>query len=255
MANANGPYLGSSPSLQPPEGSPRPGAPSYFSTSVGKKVLIAVTGLLLAVYLVLHLLGNLLVYFGPATFNSYGHFLVANPLIVPVEIGLLAIFLIHVAEAIANWWANRKARPIPYYQSSRRLFGYGWAGKPSRKSVASSTMIFSGLITFVFVVIHLIQFKFGPEYMTAASAGSPAIRDLYRLEIQNFSNAFIVGFYVFCLIVIGFHLWHGISSALNSLGADNPRYTPTMLRVTRVVAVVLAGGFLTIPLYIYFLKG
>lgn len=227
----------------------------YLSSTVGKKVLMAVTGLLLTVYLVLHLIGNLLVYFGPATFNSYGHFLVANPLIVPVEIGLLAVFVLHLAEGIENWWSNRKARPVPYYQSSRRLFGYGWAGKPSRKSIASSTMIFTGLITLIFVIVHLIQFKFGPEYLTAADSASPGVRDLYRLEIQNFSNAVIVGFYVFCLIVIAFHLWHGISSALNSLGNDSPRYTPTILRATRVIAVGLAAGFLTIPLWIYFLRG
>lgn len=211
---------------------------------------MAVTGLLLAIYLVLHLAGNLLIYFGPATFNSYGHFLIANPLIVPVEIGLLAVFVIHVYKAVVNWWMNRKARPVPYYNSTRRLFGYGWAGKPSRKSIASTTMALSGPIILAFIIVHLSQFKYGPEYVTTSG-----IRDLYRLEIQNFSNAFIVAFYVFCLVVIGFHLWHGISSALNSLGADHPRYTPTLLRASRVIAVVLAAGFLTIPLWVYFLRG
>jgi succinate dehydrogenase / fumarate reductase cytochrome b subunit len=255
MATTRPPFLTSPSSqqeaqkLKPTEGY------SYFSSSVGTKVLMAVTGILLAVYLVLHLLGNLLIYFGPATFNSYGHFLVANPLIVPVEIGLLAIFLIHVYKAIVNWWMNRKARPVPYYHSTRRLFGYGWAGKPSRKSLASVSMILSGPIILLFVIVHVSQFKYGPEYVTTAASGTPGIRDLYRLEIQNFSNAFIVGFYVFCLVVIGFHLWHGISSALNSLGMDHPRYTPTLLRISRIVAVVLAAGFLTIPLWVYFLRG
>lgn len=228
---------------------------SYFSTSVGKKVLMAVTGLLLGLYLVLHLLGNLLVYLGPDTFNGYSHFLVANPLIVPVEIGLLAVFLIHIYEAAVNWWVNRQARPVPYYQASRRLFGYGWAGKPSRKSLASVSMILSGPIVLLFVIVHVIQFKYGAEYTTAATSGNPGIRDLYRLLIQNFSNGIIVAFYAFCLIVIGFHLWHGISSALNSLGVDHPRYTPTLLRVSRVIAVIIAGGFLTIPLWVFFLRG
>lgn len=228
---------------------------SYLTSTIGTKVLMAVTGLLLALYLVLHLAGNLLVYYGPATFNAYSHFLVSNPLIVPVEIGLLLVFLIHVYEALTNWWLNRKARPVPYYQSTRRLFGYGWAGQPSRKSIASTTMIVSGLITIVFLIVHVSQFKFGPEYVTTAASGSPGIRDLYRVLIENFSNAAIVGFYVVCLIVIGFHLWHGLSSALNSLGVDHPRYTPTLLRISRVVAIVLAAGFLTIPLYVYFFRG
>src|SRR5437660_1773333 len=106
--------------------SPRAGHLSYVSTTVGKKVVMAVTGLLLLIYLVLHLAGNLLLFLGPPTFNGYSHFLIANPLIVPIEIGLLATFLIHVYEAVDNWAANRRARPVPYYQSTRRLFGYGW---------------------------------------------------------------------------------------------------------------------------------
>jgi succinate dehydrogenase / fumarate reductase cytochrome b subunit len=228
---------------------------SYLTSTVGVKVIIAVTGLLLALYLVLHLAGNLLIYFGPATYNAYGHFLIANPLIVPVEIGLLAVFVIHVYEAITNYWKNRQARPIRYYQATRRLFGYGWAGPPSRKSIASTSMILSGLVTLLFIVVHVNQFKFGPEYLTTAASGAPGIRDLYRLLIETFSNALIVAFYAVCLVVIGMHLWHGLSSALNSLGADNPRYTPTLLRVGRVLAVVLAAGFLTIPLYVYFFRG
>src|SRR5258708_10631920 len=108
--------------------------------------------------------------------TGYARFLVRIPLIVPVEIGLLAVFLLHVYEAVTNWWLTRKARPIPYYQSSRRLFGYGWAGKPSRKSIASSTMIVSGLIIIVFLIVHVSQFKYGPEYLTTAASGAPGIR-------------------------------------------------------------------------------
>jgi succinate dehydrogenase / fumarate reductase cytochrome b subunit len=166
------------------------------------------------------------------------------------------VFVIHIYEAIVNWTANRAARPVPYYQPIRRYFGFGWAGKPSRKSIASTTMIVSGIITLVFVVIHLLQFKFGPEYaVTSAASGTIGERDLYRLEIENFSNALIVGFYAFCMVVIGFHLWHGISSALNSLGVDHPRSTPTLLKITRVVAVVLAGGFLFLPVWVFLVRG
>jgi len=227
----------------------------YLATSVGKKVLMAVTGLLLLVYLVLHLAGNLLIYFGPPTFNAYSHFLIANPLIVPVEIGLLAVFLLHVYEAVLNWLENRRARPVSYYQPIRRLFGYGWAGKPSRKSIASATMIGSGLIIVLFVVVHLLQFKFGADYLTTASSGAPGIRDLYRLEIENFSNLAIVAFYVFCMVIIGFHLWHGISSALNSLGVDYRGSAPTLLRIARIGAMFIAGGFLFIPIWAFFLRG
>src|SRR5690349_1481940 len=84
---------------------------SFLSTSVGTKVLIAATGLLLFLYLVLHVLGNALVFFGPRTFNSYSAFLISNPLINPIEIGLLLIFLLHVYKTVTNWTNNRRARP------------------------------------------------------------------------------------------------------------------------------------------------
>jgi succinate dehydrogenase / fumarate reductase cytochrome b subunit len=227
---------------------------SYFTSAVGTKVLVGATGLLLFLYLILHIAGNLLVFFGPATFNTYSHMLISNPLVVPVEIGLVAVFILHVYKAVTNYVANRRARPVRYYQPTKRFFGWGWARHTSRKSLASTTMIFSGLVVLVFVVIHVMQFKYGPEYVVAqATPGEAgAVRDLYRLEVENFSNVANVVFYMFAVAVVGSHLWHGISSAFNSLGADHPRYTPWVLRIGRVVAVLIAGGFLVIPLWVYF---
>jgi succinate dehydrogenase / fumarate reductase cytochrome b subunit len=220
---------------------------------VGTKLLMAVTGLLLILYLVLHLVGNLLVFFGPETFNGYSYFLVHNPLIIPVEIGLLAIFLLHIYKAVTNWWANRQARPVNYYQASRRAFGWGWAGYTSRKSIASSTMIFSGIITILFVILHLRQFRFGAEYQVTTAGAPPEMRDLFRLEMENFANVVNVVVYVLCMIVVGTHLWHGFSSAFNSLGVDHPRYTPWILWAGKILAVVLTAGFLFIPIWAYML--
>jgi succinate dehydrogenase / fumarate reductase cytochrome b subunit len=224
---------------------------SYWSSSVGTKVLIAVTGLLLFAYLVLHLAGNLLVFLGPAVFNQYSYALIHNPLIVPAEIGLLAIFLLHVYKAVTNYIANKRARPVPYYRTVRRFFGWGWAGKPSRKSFASTTMLFSGLLIALFVIIHVRQFRFGPEYLVRDPATGVELRDLYRLEMETFSNLFIVAFYVFSMLVVGTHIWHGFSSAFSSLGADHPRYTPWVLRAGKVLAVLIAGGFLIIPIWAF----
>lgn len=226
---------------------------SYFTSTVGVKTLMAITGLLFFIFLVFHLIGNLLLFVGPKTLNGYSHWLIVNPFLVPAEIGLLAIFVIHVVEAVANYLQNRAARPTPYYQPARRLFGRGWAGKPSRKSFASTSMILSGLITLVFVVVHIIQFKYGPNYpITDPSDGTPGVRNIYRLVTQQFSSTWIMIFYVFCLTVIGIHLWHGLTSALNSLGVDSPRYTPALLKTGRVIAVIMAAAFLSLPLWVYF---
>lgn len=249
------PYSSSPAERRPPILSIDQARRSYFSTSVGTKVLIAATGLVLLLYLVLHLIGNLLVFLGPATFNGYSHLLIKNPLIVPVEIGLAAIFLLHIFKAITNWQANRRARPVGYYQSNARMFGWGWAGKPSRKSIASSTMIFSGLITLFFVVVHLRQFRFGAEYVVADGANAAMVRDLYRLEYEIFGNAINVAFYAICMVVIGGHLWHGISSAFTSLGIEHRLWVPVILTVGRVLAILLAAGFLLIPVVIFALGG
>lgn len=221
---------------------------SYVSSSVGTKVLMAITGLLLILYLVLHLLGNLLFYFGPAIFNGYSHLLISNPLIIPVEIGLAAVFVLHIYKAATNFVANRRARPAQYYRKR-------WAGRPSRKSIASSTMIFTGLITILFVVIHLQQFRLGAEYFVEGAAPGSEVRDLYRLELEVFSNVLNVAFYVFCMVVVGFHLWHGFASAFSSLGADHPRFTPRVLLASKILAMVIAGGFITIPVFVYFSGG
>lgn len=211
---------------------------SFTSSSVGTKVLIAATGVCLVLYLVLHLVGNLLFFFGPTTFNGYSHMLISNPLVIPVEIGLAIILIIHVYKTVVMWLDNRKARPEGYTMKR-------WAGYTSRKSVGSSTMIYTGLVTLAFVILHLKQFKYGVEYQVA---GEP-IRDLYRLEVDVFHNPLWVLLYAVCVILLGFHLRHGISSTLQSLGMDE--LSKKMLKWGLAVAIVLGGGFALIPVVVY----
>lgn len=225
----------------------------FLRSSIGTKVLIAVTGLLMVVYLILHLFGNLLFFAGPATFNGYSRFLISNPLIYPIEVGLLLIVLTHTYKAVANWAANRAARPVNYYNAQKRVFGYGWAGPPSRKTIASSTMIVTGLFTLVFIVIHVRQFRLGAEYMT--QVGGQAARDLYRVEVENFSSPLNVLFYLVAVALVSTHLWHGISSAFNSLGVDHYRYTPTILKAGRLLSGILAVGFIFIVLWVFLTRG
>lgn len=212
-----------------------------LSSTVGTKLLIGLTGLGLFVYLIVHLAGNAIILFGPEAFNEYSHLLISNPLIPVIEVGLLLVFVIHIYKTVRNWMANQTARPVRY--AKKEL-----AGHTSRKSLASSTMIASGLLALIFIVIHVRQFRFGTFYLVE---GSDAVRDLYRTEIEVFSNPLWVAFYVLSTLVVGLHLRHGIASALQSLGLDHPTYTRRIVVWGIVGAVVIAGGLAAIPVWVY----
>jgi succinate dehydrogenase / fumarate reductase cytochrome b subunit len=211
-----------------------------FATSVGTKILIGITGLALFIYLIIHIAGNLIVFFGPAAFNKYAYTLEGNPLIPIIEIGLLLIFLVHLYKTVRMFLGNQATRPVGYAVKKK-------AGPPSRKTIASSTMIFSGLWLLAFIIIHVKAFRYGVEYDWPDGG-----RDLYRLEMENFSNPLIVGFYVLSMLVVGSHLWHGISSGFQSLGLDKPAWTRFILPAGKVIAVLIAGGFIVIAVWAYF---
>jgi succinate dehydrogenase / fumarate reductase, cytochrome b subunit len=211
-----------------------------FGSSVGTKLLLGVTGLLLFAYLVIHLLGNLMVFAGQEIFNHYAHTLAANPLVVPAEIALLLFFLVHIYKAVTMWTANHRARPSRYQKKT-------WAGHTSRKSIASTTMIWTGLAILVFVVIHVAHIKYGAWY----EIGEPPVRDLYRTEIEVFSSPIWVAVYVVAMVLVGFHLRHGFSSAFQSLGASHPIYTKRLIPLGTILAIIIAGGFAFIPIWVY----
>ena len=215
--------------------------PHVFSSSVGTKIVIGLTGLALFIYLIIHIAGNLLVFFGPAVFNQYAFVMErGNPLLPVIELGLLLVFLIHVYKTVTNFLANQSARPVSYAKKT-------FAGKPSRKSIASSTMIFSGLWLLMFIIIHVKAFVYSPEYPLANGG-----RDLYRQEMENFANPLVVAFYVLSMVVVGSHLWHGISSGFQSLGADKPGWTRFILPAGKVMAVLIAGAFMVIAIWAHF---
>ena len=211
-----------------------------FGSSVGTKLLIGVSGLLLFGYLVIHPAGNLMVFAGQQTFNEYAHALGSNPLVVPAEIALLAFFLVHVYKTVTMWAGNQRARPVAYQKKV-------WAGHTSRKSVSSTTMIWTGLATLAFVVVHVAHIKYGTWY----EIGDPPVRDLYRTEVEVFSSPVWVAVYVASMVLVGFHLRHGIASAFQSLGAEHPVYTRRLLTLGTIVAILIGAGFAVIPLWVY----
>lgn len=217
---------------------------AFLKSSIGRKALMAVTGLLLIGFLVTHVSANLLLLFDHEAFNAYSHKLISNPLIYVAELGLLGIFVAHLAAGILTELQNRKARPVAYTAKQN-------AGGASKKTLASSTMIFSGALALLFVPLHIYGFKFGTYY---DSSTHPGTRDLARLVVQEFQSPFLVGWYVFAMVVLGFHAFHGIGSAFESLGVSlNQR--AWLKNGGRALALLIFAGFTIIPLGIHFFIG
>jgi len=216
----------------------------FLSSSIGTKILIALTGLAFFGYLLIHLAGNLLIFVGGEAFNAYAHKMTGNALLPIIEIGLAAIILLHVYKAVVNFFGNSKARPARYREKH-------WAHHTSRKTLSSTTMIVTGSIIFVFTVLHVLQFRLGVYYEEPGTQ----YRDLYRVVRELFANPIWVAFYVVVMGLVGMHLRHGLASAFQSLGLEHPRYSKLVRIIGFWVAIVIAGGFAVIPIWIYLTGG
>jgi succinate dehydrogenase / fumarate reductase cytochrome b subunit len=211
-----------------------------FSSSVGTKIVIGLSGLFLILYLLIHVGGNLLVFLGPQVFNTYAYNMeVRNPTLPILEIVILVGFLVHIYKTVTMYLANKAARPVSYVKKER-------AGYTSRKSFSSSTMIFGGLWLLIFLVIHVKAFRFSEEIPWPGGG-----RDLYRQEMAVFVSPLMTAFYVVSMLVVGSHLWHGASSAVQSLGLTHPRWTPRVLVAGKLLAVLVAGAFIVIAVWAY----
>ena len=217
-------------------------------SSVGRKFMTGITGLLLIGFLVAHLAGNLLLLVGQDAFNHYAHFLehaLHGTLIYIAEAGLITIFLIHIASAVKVQRSKLSARSSRYARTES-------AGGASKKSISSMSMIFTGTILLIFVVLHIIHFKFGPKEMYIAHDGTE-MKDLYSLVVHEFHNPVMVILYMAVMLMMGIHLFHGAWSAVQSLGWTRKSTLPYVVGGGITIAVVLAVGFLLLPLIISFM--
>jgi succinate dehydrogenase / fumarate reductase, cytochrome b subunit len=225
---------------------------AIFLSSLGKKIISAITGLGLYLYVILHLAGNLTLFARqPAIFNRYAHFLESlGWLVIAIELVLLLGFLFHVFYGVLVWLEKRRARPDGYLINAD-------IGAPSRKTFSSKNMIWTGILLGAFTIIHVITFKYGPGvdqgYMTIVNGVE--MRDLYRLVVETFSNKYYVAWYVIAMLFLGFHLRHAFWSSLQSLGANNAVLTPIFFWLGAILAFLLALGFIVIPIFIYFTGG
>ncbi|MGA2603409.1 MAG: succinate dehydrogenase cytochrome b subunit [Verrucomicrobiia bacterium] len=210
-----------------------------FTSSLGKKFLMAITGAGLFLFVIGHLLGNLQIFLGPEAINRYGHFLQSTPEILwPARIGLLAFAGIHIWTSISLTLENRAARATRYEVK-----------EVVDATLASRTMIWSGLIIFAFVAFHLAHYTLmvvHPEFRDLRDANG--WHDIYRMIIIGFSNYWVSGFYVLGIGLLCIHLSHGGSAMFQSLGLNNAAYEAVIDRLATVAAVVIFLGYISIPL-------
>jgi succinate dehydrogenase / fumarate reductase cytochrome b subunit len=213
-------------------------------SSVGKKVFVAITGLLLIGYLILHLIGNLTLFIGKHAFNAYAHFLETfffGKFVIVFEVGLIIVFVIHMIYAVWVAWKDKEdARPVKYAMVRN-------AGGKSRKTLASRAMIITGPLILLFVIIHVKMFKF-PAHVEVVDD----VRDLYDVVVGAFQNVGIMLGYMVVMFIVGMHLWHGTWSAFQSLGWNSDRHIKILTRISVAAAIILGGGFFLLPPYVHF---
>ncbi|SMD38660.1 succinate dehydrogenase / fumarate reductase cytochrome b subunit [Reichenbachiella faecimaris] len=216
-----------------------------LSGSVGKKLLMALTGLFLILFLVIHLAGNLQLLFGTdgEAFNIYAHNMANNPFIKVVSYGNFFFIIVHVIDGIILTMKNKAARNVRYKVPT----------KDSKSSWASKNMALLGIITLIFLIAHLKGFwyEFKGETIEEVTYGALTILDGYAIVDFTFSNPLIVGFYVICMIFLGFHLSHGFSSAFQSMGLNHKKYTPFISKLGLLYSILIPFGFAIIPILMY----
>ncbi|MFN8396262.1 MAG: succinate dehydrogenase cytochrome b subunit [Bacteroidia bacterium] len=229
---------------------------STFSYSIGKKMIMGLTGLFLIVFLVEHLIGNLLLLSGPAAFNGYAEFMGTNPLVRAMEFVLFGGFIFHIVDGLMLKMQNSKARPI------------GYAVKAGSKNASwfSKNMAVTGVILLIFFILHLISFFIKARFNADVTFGiNPANWEgswlaegdygvsaehpfsMYHKAAMLFSIPWYSIIYIVAMLVVMGHLLHGFQSAFQTLGINHPKYTPLIKAIGYGYAVLVPLGFCVIP--------
>lgn len=218
---------------------PRP----FLLTSVGKKYLMGISGLIWAGFVFAHMTGNLFILVSPEAYNTYGHAIVTGPLLYPTEAILVLALITHVTMGVWLTVENRKARGSQRYAAPPKAEKGG--------NFASRTMAIQGSVVLVFIILHLATFKYGTYYETTVNG--VVMRDLHRLIVEVFQSPGYILWYLVALVILGFHLKHGVKSIFQSFGLHNEHYAPMIRKIGIVYGSVVALGFIVQPLYVYFI--
>lgn len=217
---------------------------SALSNSLGRKVIMALTGLFLVIFLIVHLAGNLqlLATDGGKAFNIYADFMTSNSIVKITSFVLYASFIIHIIWSILLTRQNKAARPIGYAKTD-----------PLARSWASRNMGLMGTLIFIFLVIHLKNFWYEMHWggIEAVKYDMKEYRDLYSVTVAVFRELWYVILYVVAMIGLAFHLFHGFRSMFQTLGINHPKYNPLINFVGGAYAILVPAAFAAIPIIIY----
>ena len=229
-----------------------------LTSSIGQKLIAALSGLGLLGFMLVHAQGNLRIYLpgeveGTRAIDAYAEHLHDQPWLPLAEIGLLVLFLVHIVTVIRLVLANRAARGATRYATSGNKSGGGAA------SMASMTMAVSGSITMAFLLVHVIMVRATRENLFQSwlvpkkdSSGTPELEPVTQALVTHLSNPFMAIFYVVGSLLVSWHLFHGIQSASRSLGVNHNKYSPLIQKAGLLISIVLALSFASIPLAILF---
>lgn len=208
-------------------------AARFWASTNGQKIVMAVTGYILFIFIVGHLLGNLQIYAGPAAINGYGRFLHSVPELLWIARAILIIAVgLHIWAAVVLGTHKVKARPV------------GYARKQNADSTYSSrTMYWSGPILLAFVVYHLLNLTAGVSH----PGGKFIYMDDYHNVVSGFQVWYISASYIFSMILLGLHLRHGFWSMFQSVGINHPRHTPILKKAALVLSLMISLGYISIP--------
>ena len=213
----------------------------YYNSSIGKKCIVALTGIVLIGYVIGHLIGNLQIFISPEQINWYGEKLHSmGPLLWVIRAFLLACFVVHILTTILLAIQNRKARPDRYAVK-----------KSIRTTAAARTMILSGLILLCFVIIHLLQFTARPEGLVQSYYQPDGHTDIYKMLVIGFSNPLTAGFYILCMFLLCMHLSHGFSSFLQTLGLNSKKVFHLLETGGKLLAWLIFAGYSSIVVSVF----
>jgi len=223
---------------------------NFFKSSIGRKVIMSLTGLFLIIFLIVHLAGNLslLNNDGGDVFNAYAYFMTTNPLIKTVSWGLYFFILLHAVQGIVIWLSNKNAKGGKYAVQTK-----------DNASWASKNMAMLGILIFAFLCIHMGDFWFKMKFteslpLVDVSAYDFPVKDLYGRVYAAYSELWIVIVYLVGLVALAFHLLHGFESAFETLGLKHKKYTPLIKFLGKAYGILVPLGFAIIPIYVYFFK-